>query len=315
MKVKTMTSDLKIINYKYLRNNLTDDNIRTIEIDPEHFLNEADRISLNLSRNFNVSKVSKVFKDATKPKNICNFLKINLEEFNSSKAAFTDAFIGLNLHNILRLSLSEASRPELWNSIIIQNKSALDYISYRINLLGESRELKVNDVFIGNNLADLHKSNLLSSKWWVVELTRNGKDYNTALDAFKCTTYFTDRISQYAMFHKRSVSVGLSTYFANFENPQRFENKTKRNVLAVPDDEYGIIQTSIIDYLLVKRVIPDVTIPNIDTTKFELWQQKEKDFKFKGGPDDFNIDDLSIKKVHSIIDEIGVLRGWKKISR
>ena len=42
---------------------------------------------------------------------------------------------------------------------------------------------------------------------------------------------------------------------------------------------------------------------------------KRKDFKFKGGPDDFNIDDLSIKKVHSIIDEIGVLRGWKKISR
>ena len=72
-----MTSDLKIINYKYLRNNLTDDNIRTIKIDPEHFLNEADRISLNLSRNFNVSKLSKVFKDATKPKNICNFLKIN----------------------------------------------------------------------------------------------------------------------------------------------------------------------------------------------------------------------------------------------
>ena len=61
MKVKTMTSDLKIINYKYLRNNLTDDNIRTIEIDPEHFLNETDRISLNLSRNFNVSKLSQVF--------------------------------------------------------------------------------------------------------------------------------------------------------------------------------------------------------------------------------------------------------------
>ena len=54
----------------------------------------------------------------------------------------------LNLHNILRLSLSEASRPELWNSIIIQNKSALDYISYRTNLSGELRELKVSDVFI-----------------------------------------------------------------------------------------------------------------------------------------------------------------------
>lgn len=313
--MKVMISDLKIINYKYLRNNLTNENIRTIKIESEHFLNESERFAINLSRKFNISKLDKVFKDATKPKNICDFLKIDLKEYNSSSAAFTDAFIGLNLHNILRLSLSEASRPELWNSIIIQNKSALDYLFYRTNLSGEKSELKVKDVFIGNNLGDLHKSNLLSSKWWIVELTRNGKDYRTALDAFRCTTYFTDRISQYAMFHKRPISVGLSTYFANFENPQRFENKTKRNVLAVPDDEYGIIQTSIIDYLLVKRVIPGVNMPIIDIQKFGTWQSKESDFKFTGGPDDFIIDDQSINRVHTIIDEIGELRGWKKISR
>lgn len=310
-----MTSNLKIVNYKYLRNNLTNENIRNLKIEPEFFLNESDRDAINLSREINTSKLNKVFKDATKPKVICDFLKISLKDFNSSNAAFTDAFIGLNLHNILRLSLSEASRPELWNSIIIQNKSALDYLFYRINLQGEPIELQVKDVFIGNNLGDLHKSNLLSSKWWIVELTRNGKDYSSALEAFKCTTYFTDRISQYAMFHKRPISVGLSTYFANFENPQRFENKTKRNVLAVPDDDYGIIQTSIIDYLLVKRVVSGVNMPDISISKFLIWQSKESNFKFNGGPDDFTIDQQSINKVHEIIDEIGELRGWKKISR
>lgn len=307
-----VASKLRIFNYKYLRNNLNDQNILTIDLNKNYELTTEEKGKLNLNRPINIDGIDTIFKDATDPEKVIVFLKIDKQEFNISKAAYTDAFIGLNLHNLLRLSLSEASRPELWCSLIISNISALNYLKYRINLENK-RELKSKDVFIGQSISDVHKGNLISSRWWIVELTRNGKNYKSALDAFSCTTYFTDRISQYNIFHKRPLAIGMSTYFANFDSPQRFENKTKRNVLAVPDDDKGIIQTSIIDYLLVKRIIPGVQNPNIDIKKFEIWQQKKNTFKFDGGPDDFNVNETDLKKVYDLIDTIGVLRGWNKL--
>ena len=94
----------------------------------------------------------------------------------------------------MRLSPAEASRPELWNSIIFEIPEAKEYIEFRINFgTTKIKKLKRSDLFLKQS-SQVHNLNKISGPWWVVELTRNGKNYQSSKNAFLCTTYFTDRV-------------------------------------------------------------------------------------------------------------------------
>ena len=75
-------------------------------------------------------------------------------------------------------------------------------------------------------MGNIHQTNRLSWPWWVVEVTRNGSSYISALDAFKSTTYFTTRYIQSFLMHQRPIAIALAQYFAEFDNePKRFSEK------------------------------------------------------------------------------------------
>jgi hypothetical protein len=312
-------TNLEILSYQYLKRNLNEDNFMTYEPHQDHMLEIDNLKKINLQREINITGIQKVFNDAQKTEKVRSFLGLSKDEYSEYETTFTDAFIGLNLHNLLRLSPSEASRPEVWNSIIFSQPPALQYLEYRKNLeiVDESKKKKLvlSDLFVTSTMGNIHQANKLSWPWWVVEVTRNGSSYVSALDAFKSTTYFTTRYIQSFLLHQRPIAIALSQYFAEFDNePKRF-NKDRRDVLATSGtDGLGQYSVALKDYFIEHRLFESIEIPTISNIEFKEWQESSSDFDFNSGPKDFEVKQESLKKVFEMFDEIGLKRGWLKTS-
>ena len=310
-------TNLEILSYQYLKRNLNDDNFIDYKPLQDHMLEISDLKKINLHREININGIQKVFQDAQKLEKVRNFLGLSKEDFIDYETTFTDAYVGLNLHNLLRLSPSEASRPEVWNSIIFSQPQALKYLEYRKNLeiVDESKKkkLSLSDLFVTSTMGNIHQTNRLSWPWWVVEVTRNGSSYISALDAFKSTTYFTTRYIQSFLLHQRPIAIGLAQYFAEFDNePKRF-NKDRRDVLATSGtDGLGQYSVALKDYFIEHRLFKNIDIPTISNEKFQKWQKNSSSFSFNSGPEDFKVSKESLKNVFKIFDEIGLKRGWLK---
>jgi len=310
-------TNLEILSYQYLKRNLNDDNFMDYKPLQDHMLEISDLKKINLHREINIKGIQKVFQDAQKTEKVRNFLGLSKEDFIDYETTFTDAYVGLNLHNLLRLSPSEASRPEVWNSIIFSQPHALQYLHYRKNLeiVDESKKKKltINDLFVTSTMGNIHQTNRLSWPWWVVEVTRNGSSYISALDAFKSTTYFTTRYIQSFLMHQRPIAIALAQYFAEFDNePKRF-NKDRRDVLATSGtDGLGQYSVALKDYFIEHRLFKNIEIPTISNEAFQIWQKNSSSFSFNSGPEDFKVSKESLKNVFKIFDEIGLKRGWLK---
>lgn len=310
-------TNLEILSYQYLKRNLNDDNFMDYKPLQDHMLEISDLKKINLHREINIIGIQKVFQDAQKTEKVRNFLGLSKEDFIDYETTFTDAYIGLNLHNLLRLSPSEASRPEVWNSIIFSQPHALQYLHYRKNLeiVDESKKKKltISDLFVTSTMGNIHQTNKLSWPWWVVEVTRNGSSYISALDAFKSTTYFTTRYIQSFLMHQRPIAIALAQYFADFDNePKRF-NKDRRDVLATSGtDGLGQYSVALKDYFIEHRLFKNIDIPTISNEAFQKWQKNSSSFSFNSGPEDFKVSQESLEKVFKIFDHIGLSRGWLK---
>jgi hypothetical protein len=282
-------------------------------------LETTDLKKINLQRKINITGIEKIFQDAQKTEKVRKFLGLSRDDFLDYETTFTDAFVGLNLHNLLRLSPSEASRPEVWNSVIFSQPFVLQYLDYRKNLeiVDESKKKKLalSDLFVTSTMGNIHQNNKLSWPWWVVEVTRNGSSYISALDAFKSTTYFTTRYIQSFLLHQRPIAIALAQYFSEFDDePKRF-NKDRRDVLATSgSDGLGQYSVALKDYFIEHRLFENIEIPTISNEEFINWQEKSSSFSFDSGPKDFEVKQESLKKVFKIFDEIGLKRGWLKIT-
>jgi hypothetical protein len=312
-----LTHNLEILNYKYMKRNLNDSNYLEYKPTVEHFLETEELNRINLNRKINIEGLNKIFKDAQDSTKVKSLLKISKEEFESQKASFTDAFVGLSLHNLLRLSPSEASRPEVWNSLTYTGEEVLKYHLYRknIELTEENKDLTLKDIFVSSTMGTIHQHNKISWPWWVVEVTRNGSDYISSLDAFKSTTYFTTRYIQSFLLHQRPIAIALSQYFAEFDKEPRRFNKLRREVLATKGaDGLGQYSVALKDYFIENRVFENIEYPKISQEKFQKWQESSSSFSFKSGPNDFEVTQETLDKLFKIFDDIGLKRGWIKTS-
>ena len=313
-----MTHNLEILNYKYMKRNLDDSNFLNYKPSEEHLLEKEELNRINLNRKINIEGLNKIFKDAQDSTKVKSLLKISKEEFDSQKASFTDAFVGLSLHNLLRLSPAEASRPEVWNSLTYAGEEVLKYHLHRknIELTEDNKNLTLNDIFVASSMGTIHQHNKISWPWWVVEITRNGSDYTSSLDAFKSTTYFTTRFVHSFLIQIRPIAIALSQYFAEFDKEPRRYNKLRREVLATKGtDGLGQYSVALKDYFIENRVFENIEYPIISQEKFQNWQESSSSFSFKSGPKDFEVTQKTLVEVFKIFDHIGLKRGWIKTSK
>lgn len=284
-----------IIKQIKLQRALTHVDIKEFNLDKD-YLYERDAqelFEIGLQREINTDGLDKIFSDAMDLSKLRKFWDI--EEVT---AVHLDGYIGINLHHFLRLSTAEASRPELWNSIIFQISNVKDYISFRINHgLQEDKELGLSDIFLKNSM-DVHNKNKLAGPWWVVELTRNGNDYSSAKNAF-FATYFTDRYMTMNFMHYRQIAIGMANYF---------HSKSDARELLATKDQLGnpSFSNTINDYLISSNDY-EITFENISYNykKFADWQiSKKKSYILNDGPHDFQVSEKELKKVYTLFDEL-----------
>ena len=244
-------NNLRIIKQIKLQRAITHSDLENFTL-TEDFFYEIGAQELNeigLKRQINIEDLEKIFSNAMDPSKLRKFWDI--EEIT---AVHLDGYIGIHLHNALRLSTAEASRPELWNSIIFQISNAKEYINFRINHgLNEIKELSLSDIFLKNSM-DVHNKNKRAGPWWVVELTRNGSDYKSAKNAF-FATYFTDRYMTMNFMHYRQFAIGMANYF---------NSKSDARELLATKDQLGnpSFSNTINDYL-ISRSDYEVIFENI----------------------------------------------------
>ena len=143
----------------------------------------------------------------------------------------------------------------------------------------------------------MHNLNRISGSWWTVELTRNGKNYQSSMNAFLCTTYFTDRYMTMNLMHLRQIAIGMANYFVG--------NDQARDLLATRDRNGDNPQFSatLNDYLATNNFESQFINIEINHESFTKWQGSRRNSKIiNDGPDDFNVTDKELDKVYKLFD-------------
>ena len=292
--------NLKILNQKKLINNINKSNMFDYVPDESDYLNNKKIIEFGLGRIINIQNLSNIFESA-----LDNTL---VKDFSGGiDPTHFDCFLGINLHYELRLSRSEASRPELWNSIIFQIPAAKEYIVGRGKKFTEKFEPKLSN-FLISGIQDLHRHNFISSAWWITELTRNGSDYDYSKKAFNCSRYLAERFGTLNYFHNPLFALATVEFLYNFEDRVKPPGIiSRRDALSKPPN-FGV---SIKDFMLSRNTESLYKHANYSQPEFTKWQEsKQRNFNKLEGPKDFNIDLKEINKVVNEFESLASLRGW-----
>ncbi len=289
-------SNLKIIKQINLIRNLNEDNFKDFRPDEKSFYEDDSKLlhEIGLSRAISIKEIDKIFLNAMDPNIVRKFWSVN-----EITEVHLDGYIGINLHHFLRLTISEASRPELWNSIIFQTSEAMEYIDYRKSFASKiQKDLKLSDVFLKQS-SQVHNLNRISGSWWVVELTRNGQSYESSKNAFLCTTYFTDRYLTMNLMHLRQIGIGMANYFVN--------NDQARDLLATRDKvgDNPQFSATLNDFLAANNFESDFVNVELDFDNFSKWQNSHrKKSILSDGPNDFKVTDKELAKVYKLFDDL-----------
>lgn len=292
-------SKLKIIKQIKLQRVLTDSNFLDPKIEEDFFYEENSKkiIEIGLSREIGIDNINEIFVNAQDESKIKKFWGIKGEPGPKEY----DGYVGIHLHNYLRLSRAEASRPELWNSIIYQNPEIIKYLEKRLNVGLKIEEKKKNliktNLFLQSS-SYVHSLNRISGPWWVTEMTRNGKDYDSSKNAFQSTTYFYDRYITMNLMHYRQIAVGMANYFN--------EKEEARELLATRDQfENPQFSATLNDYMASTNFETKFKKIDINYINFNKWQLKAPSKNIlNDGPDDFKITNAELKKVYTLFDEL-----------
>ncbi len=294
-------NSLKFLNQKKLIYAINEETLFSYKPEESDFLSEKKVAEYGLKREINIEKLEIIFKDSLDATKVSKFTGIN-----DLDPTHYDCYLGIHLHYYLRLSRAEASRPEVWNSIIFQNSFAKEYIKQR-GLIGSSKFNIDSTNLLVKNLNDLHRRNFISAAWWITELTRNGNDYDYSKKAFNCTRVLLERFGTLNYFHNQLLALATAEFFHNFDKRVSPTVISRRDALAVPPN-FGV---SIKDFINSRNIEVIYEPIKINTDKFVKWQsEKTRNMKTIKGPDDFKVKKLQIDKVVNEFESLAQKRGW-----
>ncbi len=190
----------------------------------EVFYNKESLNRLNLTREINYDNLPLIYKAAQDEKNIRKFN--NLSQNETIRKFHLDKFVGIHQHAFFKITRQEASRFELWNSIMLQIEEAKEFIIYRKDI----EDHDSNKSLITTE-SELMENNPLSNSWWKTEMSRNGNDYSTSDQTFNLTTNFYDRVLKQNFAHDTVLLIAMITFFNK-------GNKWKDYIKNLNDEEW-----------------------------------------------------------------------------
>ena len=200
-----MNKYLKLINQiEFLKFKKEDDYEINLS-NSNSFMRKDELIEYNLNRNYDIEKLNIIFKDAQDDKKVLKFS----DSVNEKKpsAYMRDKFLGITLHSNFHISRSEASRYEFWNSIMFQVPEAQKYLALR---RGSDISSVLNKLLITNGTS-LMVTNNISSPWWIVEMSRNGDNYDLSEVAFNQRSNFYQRWFNSNALHSSILTISFLT--------------------------------------------------------------------------------------------------------
>jgi hypothetical protein len=264
------------------------------KFDKDDFMSaERELKSIGLLRTIDLTGIETIVKNVQDKKKLEKFSGQKIE--GNPDVVLVDMYFGIHLHNFLRLSRSEASRTELWNSLAL-NPSIIKYVKYRSELWrSEPPKLKKN-YFFTYGISDFVVGNHLARPWWATELSRNGKDYSTSIDAFLQTEIFIMRWNNMDLMHNKLWALTIIDFFS----------KTKFSV-AMREVRLHF-RRAMNDYAASGNFNVDFSNNiKIDHEKFKEWQDNKYDENKIEGPGDFIVSKSLIKEKSKIFKDIAKL--------
>ena len=275
-------------------NNSIYDYFASIEANETDALKEDLLSEIGLERNINISGLKDLVKNVKNQKKVAEFVGLTLDKSKELDVYYIDLYFGIHLHNILRISKSEASRTELWNSLSI-SEEIKEYLKFRNTYVKEKdliAKLKASSFFTYSQKHFVVEHHL-ARPWWATELARNGENYDYSRDAFKQTQMFTMRWNNMTLMHNRLFALSVINFITN----QKFKMGIRdvRQHLGVVMNDYAASKSFDIDF---ENYIEE------DSDKFKEWQSKSYDSKNLIGPDDFNYSEKIIKEKVKLLKNV-----------
>lgn len=266
-------------------------NIKVYESDPL----KGDLLSeIGLERSINISGLKELIKNVQMQNKVAEFVGLEFDKSKKLDVYYIDLFFGIHLHNILRLSKSEASRTELWNSLsmIEEVKEYLEFRNTYVEPGEKVAKLKASSFFTYSQKHFVVEHHL-ARPWWATELARNGSSYEFSKDAFKQTQMFTMRWNNMTLMHNRLFALSV----IRFISTQKFKMGIRdvRQHLGRVMNDYAASKTFDIDF-------ENYLEENIDN--FTEWQLEKYDSKKLIGPKDFHYSEENINEKVKLLKNI-----------
>lgn len=202
--------------------------------------------------------------------------------------AESDSWLGPRVHAALRLTRREAADKWLWEYLTVVEFP--DYVRWRWPQKDEQTGAPINR-FIGNDI-----TNSLARLWWIAELTRNGCDYASAVNALEVSQYFVWQGLVYT--HHRPAALASIGFLRDFGGLGASNPQIARMATAVNAN--------------LRTVCLDILVPNppTDAEAVREWVADKVDAtlltgdELPVGPDETPVSDEHIATVRKFLDEL-----------
>lgn len=270
------------------------------------FMREDELIEYNLNREYDIDKLNKIFIDAQDDNKILKFC--NLPSSTKVTKYMRDMYLGITLHSHYHISRSEASRFEFWNTIIFQVQEAKKYLAKR----GNKDTQDAIKHFVVLNPTDLIVTNVISAPWWVVEMSRNGDNYELCKVAFEQTTTFYSRWFNSSALHNQILTIAFLSYIHKKDWKNCLDGKSGKEYDRMrsyieKNTEKGIrrqisinLQKVLNDHISTNEYLNNIVDLNINQNdnNYIDWLNSNK----KTGPKDFIVGDKIINSLEKEFD-------------
>ena len=298
--------NLKIVNQiEFLKFKTVDDYEINIS-DKNILMREDELIEYNLNREYDIDKLNQIFKDAQDDKKVLKYC--TLPSSSKVKEYMRDMYLGIALHSQFHISRSEASRFEFWNTIIFQVPEAKKYLAKR----GDRDIQEAIKHYTVLNPTNLIVTNVISAPWWVVEMSRNGDDYELSKVAFEQTTTFYSRWFNSTALHNQILTIAYLTYLHKKDWKNCLDGKSGKEydrMRSYVDDntEKGIrrqisinLQKVLNDHISTNEYLNNIVNLDIgqNDKNYAEWLNSSK----KTGPKDFKVGDKIINTLEKEFD-------------
>lgn len=256
----------------------------------DYIVSQKELKNIGLEREINISGIEKIVKNVKDKKKLEQFLGKKIE--GDPDVVLVDMYFGIHIHNLLKLSRAEASRTEFWNSLAL-NPNILEYLQFRSELWRKEPPKLKKNYFFTYGLSDFVVGNHLARPWWATELSRNGKDYSTSIEAFLQTEIFIMRWNNMDLMHNKLLALTVIDFLSTTKFNIAMREVRLHFRRAVND--YAASGSFNIDF---------ANNINVRYEKFKEWQNSKYDENKIEGPDDFHVSNSLIKEKSKILKEV-----------